>query len=135
MIQEAASFAINNAKDARAPEAYARENKKIPDYAFTLLPTDLPKRVDGNNIAVPDFSQAPDYAAVQALAAKAGLTLAYSCQAPQAGQPFRVLLQDPGAGTPVSANATVKVFGNQALPPSQYLRLNRPLIARYLGVA
>ena len=48
IIQKAASFAINNPKDAVEPVTYARTVGHQPNYAITIL-HDLPKRVDGSN--------------------------------------------------------------------------------------
>lgn len=48
MIQEAASFAIDNAKQAVEPETYAHTNKGMPNYCLTVFhPSDLPKRCEG----------------------------------------------------------------------------------------
>jgi hypothetical protein len=110
MIQDAASFAINNAKLAAEPETYARTVKGMAGYSLTVLPPDLPKRVDGSNIKVPDFSPVTDWNAMNALAANNKLTLHYVSANVSPGYHF--LSQDPAPGTPVAAGATVTVVGN-----------------------
>jgi hypothetical protein len=53
IIQQAASFAIDNAKQAVEPETYARANKGMPNYSLTVFfPSDLPKRIDGKAVQV-----------------------------------------------------------------------------------
>lgn len=43
-IADAASFAINNIKQARDPEIYMREVKGVEGFKLTALPTNLPKQ-------------------------------------------------------------------------------------------
>ena len=43
VIADAASFAIDNAKDAKSPEEFMREIKKIPNFKLTALPTNMPE--------------------------------------------------------------------------------------------
>ncbi|HVO63747.1 MAG TPA: hypothetical protein VMT53_22680 [Terriglobales bacterium] len=109
MIQNAASFAIDNAKQAVEPETYARTIKNLANYSLTVLPPDLPKRVDGSNIKVPDFSKAPDWTTLNSLANTNHLTLHYVSANPS--QPYQFVSQDPAATIPVAAGATVTVYG------------------------
>jgi len=52
IIEQAASFAIDNAKLAVEPETYARTIKAMTDYHIhVLLPSDLPPLVAGTQIA------------------------------------------------------------------------------------
>jgi hypothetical protein len=124
MIQDAASFAIDNAKDAMEPETFARTNKGLPTYAVTVLPPDLPKRVDGSDIKVPDFSKVADVAGVSALAAQTKLTLHYVSAG--TATPYRFVSQDPAPGTPVAAGATVTVVGVTPPPPVFVSRFLHP---------
>jgi hypothetical protein len=43
VIGEAASFAIDNPKEARTPEAFMREIKKMDNFTLTALPANLPR--------------------------------------------------------------------------------------------
>jgi hypothetical protein len=130
LIQQAASYAINNAKEAVEAETYARNVKGMSNYTLTVLPPDLPLRVDGSKILVPDFSTARDYPSVQTMAANAKLTLHYLCPTPAPGQPFRVLSQDPGAGSSVANGATVTVIGNLALSTNPRLLVRPNILSR-----
>jgi len=54
VIGDAASFAIDNPKDAHEPEAFLREVKGIAGFTLTALPTNMPKHTDGKSV-VPNF--------------------------------------------------------------------------------
>src|SRR6266498_1630277 len=47
VIAEAASFAINNIKDARDPETFMRQIKGVADFKLTSLPLNLPAHTGG----------------------------------------------------------------------------------------
>ena len=128
LVEQAASYAIDNPKLAVEPETFARTVKSMPSYTITVLPTDLPKRLDGSTIKVPDFSQVNDWAAMSSLAASNRLTLHYVSAGPQPNYHF--LSQDPTPGTPVAVNATVTVVGN-GVPPSTLI-LNPNLIGLHI---
>ncbi|MEU9671494.1 hypothetical protein AB0E25_39345 [Streptomyces bobili] len=44
VIEEAASFAIENLKEARDPETFMRDIRMIPGFHLTALPTNMPKQ-------------------------------------------------------------------------------------------
>jgi hypothetical protein len=116
LIEEAASFAINNAKGAVEVETYAQTVKGLKDYHLTLLPANLPKRIDGGNIVIPNFLQAAGFDQVTTIASQSRLTLHYLWQPTDPPfQPFRVLAQDPPAGAEVSPGATITVTVNRKL--------------------
>jgi hypothetical protein len=51
IVQEAASFALDNVKEAVEPETYARTKKGLPNYSLTVvLQSDLPKRIAGKEV-------------------------------------------------------------------------------------
>lgn len=54
IISEAASFAINNLKDAVEPETYMRRIKGVADFKLTSLPPNFAKHT-GGNLVVPNF--------------------------------------------------------------------------------
>jgi len=53
VIADAASFAINNIKEARDPETFMREIRGIPDFKLTALPVNLPEHTGGVVVVVP----------------------------------------------------------------------------------
>src|SRR5688572_12655792 len=53
VIADAASFAINNIKEARDPETFMREIRGIPDFKLTALPLNLPAHTGGVVVVVP----------------------------------------------------------------------------------
>jgi hypothetical protein len=54
VIAEAASFAIENAKEAKSPEDFMRKNKHVADFKLTALPANLAQHTGGNRV-VPNF--------------------------------------------------------------------------------
>jgi hypothetical protein len=123
MIQEAASFAINNAKQAVEPETYARTNKGRSNYSLTIVPpSDLPKRIAGKEvqlIKVPelvnldfrlDDRDGPVDTAQTRIAA-AGLKLSVRNTLITSPTPGRtiILVQDPPAGSFAPSGFTVAV--------------------------
>ncbi|MGC0334160.1 hypothetical protein RKD23_007150 [Streptomyces sp. SAI-170] len=44
VIEEAASFAIENVKEARDPEVFMRDIRGVPDFRLTSLPPDMPQQ-------------------------------------------------------------------------------------------
>lgn len=117
LILEAASFAIDNAKDAVEPETYAQTKKGMAGYALTMLPADLPKRIASlpPTIKTPDFSQTPLLLARQ-VAKTSGINLTAdfiqkAITIYEAGQYqlCRIQHQDPAPGTLITAGSTVHV--------------------------
>jgi hypothetical protein len=51
VIEEAASFAIENLKEARDVETYMREIRSVPDFQLTALPTNMLKQKSGGALA------------------------------------------------------------------------------------
>jgi len=135
IIAAAASFAINNVKDAKLPEDFAASQRGLAGYTLTLLPPDLPKRIDGKSIIVPDFSTAQTMNDLNSLAAKNNLTMHYMTANPQPTYTF--LRQDPAAGTPVAAGASVMVVGNgqpSSAPKNIGIFLRNPDLIQRAGV-
>jgi hypothetical protein len=52
VIADAASFAINNVKEAREPETYMAEIEHVPGFRLTALPPNLPRHT-GPVVALP----------------------------------------------------------------------------------
>ena len=126
IIEDAASYAIDNAKLAVEPETYARTVKNLTNYSLTTL-SGLPSRVDASSILVPDFSQARDWDAMNAMATKNKLTLNYVNSG--ANPTYVFVSQSPAAGTNVAIGTTVTVVG-KSQPPRPFL-----VTPMFLGVA
>ncbi|HKD23013.1 MAG TPA: hypothetical protein VKB71_13440, partial [Rhizomicrobium sp.] len=126
IIEDAASYAIDNAKLAVEPETYARTVKNLANYSLTTL-SGLPSRVDASSILVPDFSQARDWDAMNAMATKNKLTLNYVNSG--ANPTYVFVSQSPAAGTNVAVGTTVTVVG-KSQPPRPFL-----VTPMFLGVA
>jgi hypothetical protein len=124
IIESAASYAIDNAKQAVEPETYARTVKNMAGYTLTTLPP-LPKRVAGTVqfVKVPpliglDFryydqdTQTED----DVLTRLANVGLKYQVTSvPNPDHNFwdAVMTQDPPAGTIVPVGYTVKIVLGQ----------------------
>jgi hypothetical protein len=109
VISEAASFAIDNPKQALEPEPYAQQHGITKDgapYTLTLLPANLPKHTGADNVIVPDFRNVRSTGEGEKLAADNRLTLHWNEDPALAGD-WRVGSQDPPPGTPVAPNTTV----------------------------
>ena len=117
IIEQAASYAIDNAKLAVEAETYARTVKNLPNYSLTGL-SDLPGRVDASSILVPDFSQARDWNAMNSMATSNKLTLNYVSAGVSPAYAF--VSQSPAAGTNVGVGTTVTVVG-KSQPPRPFL--------------
>jgi hypothetical protein len=109
IISEAASFAIDNPKEALEAEPYAQTKKGIPGYTLTLLPTNLPTHVGANVVTVPDFRKAGNTGDAEQLAATNHLTLHW-VESPAIGAPWHVDSQDPPPGASVNAGASVTLM-------------------------
>jgi hypothetical protein len=111
VISEAASFAIDNPKQALEPEPYAQQHGITKDgapYTLTLLPANLPKHTGADNVTVPDFRKATNSGEAEKLATDNRLTLHWR-EDPAIGSPWHIDSQDPPVGASVSANTTVTV--------------------------
>ncbi len=75
IIKKAASYAMDNPKDALEPEMYARQVKGLTDYSLAVIPA-LPRHI-GPEVIVPDFRYKADMNEVNALAAANQLKLNY----------------------------------------------------------
>jgi len=109
IISEAASFAIDNPKQALEPEQYAQKNGIMKDgapYTLTLLPSPLPQHIGADNVTVPDFRRVSNSGEAEKLAADNRLTLHWN-EDPAVAAPWHVDSQDPPPGTSVTANTTV----------------------------
>jgi hypothetical protein len=71
VIADAASFAINNLKEACDPETFMRTIQNVPDFKLTALPPNLPKHTGGKlvlpNVRVPDLLSVDFFSLVDAL--------------------------------------------------------------------
>jgi hypothetical protein len=108
LIADAASFAINDPKNALFPETYAREKRGLASYALTDLPDPLPAHV-GPSVAVPDFIAVGDQPGAERLAAEKGVTLSWTHEPAADGVLWHIVRQDPPAGTPVARGAEVQL--------------------------
>jgi hypothetical protein len=128
MVQDAASFAIDNAKQAVEPETFARTIKGQGGYSLTVLPPDLPKRVDGSNIQVPDFSKVTDVGGMNSLASQNKLTLHYVSAS--ASQTYQFLSQDPAAGATVTVVGNGQPLNTMIIPTNQHILMRTITIGR-----
>jgi len=114
IVAKAASFAVDNPKDALEPEPYARTRMGQLNYTIALLPPNLPTH-SGAYVNVPDFRSAGSYSAANQLAADSRLTVHWVESAAVTG-PWHIDSQDPPLGTAVSVGATVTLVCNQHDP-------------------
>jgi hypothetical protein len=116
LIEEAASFALNNPKDAREPETFAREHKGIPDFKLTALPADLAAHTGGQMI-VPDFV-GRSFNDCHALADAAGIVIEHVF--PPLLFDLKCSEQNFAPGLQIPPLVPVKlVFVNASLPPDE----------------
>jgi hypothetical protein len=117
VIHEAASFALDNPKEAVEPETYAKTVRKpqIPDYKLTILPPDMPARRAGAPILVPDCVGLNTEEALKNLA-DLGLTAHLDYDLKTGKKENNVLEQDPAAGVPVQRGATITLKVPLVLP-------------------
>jgi len=106
IISQAASFAINNPKDALEPEEYARQKKGLANYTLTLVPANLPKLKGGESVVLPDFRPLTNESDAENLAKSKRVGIHW-VSAGQTGQAWRILSQDPPPGTPANPGSTV----------------------------
>jgi hypothetical protein len=105
LVAEAASYALEHAKDAKEPESYVRDVKQQPDYVFTVLPADLPKHT-GAEVTVPDFVRdAHSIEDAQRMAADSRLTVHWVDNGVVGD--WAVLQHDPAAGMAVAPGTTM----------------------------
>lgn len=117
VIAEAASFAIDNPKEALEPEQYAQKNGITKDgvlYTLTLLPSPLPQHNGADNVTVPDFRKATNSGEAEKLAADNRLTLHWNEDSAVAA-PWHVESQDPPPGISVTANSTITLRSTPSL--------------------
>lgn len=118
VISQAASFAIDNPKEALEPEPYAQKNgitKEGAPYILTLVPDNIPKHVGADNVIVPDFRTAKSPTDAQQLATNSRLTV-HCDEDPAIGQPWQVQSQEcppgtvcpPGVAKPAGTTITLK---------------------------
>jgi hypothetical protein len=125
VIAEAASFAIENIKEARDPEVYMREIKGVQDFKFTALPTNLPEHA-GSSLSVPNLI-GHSIESVSSELIQRGLvgnpepinrpeSLVRTMEARGQWRRNVVHAQDPPAGTPATPGASVRYTYYVALP-------------------
>lgn len=123
VIAEAASFAINHAKDARTPETFMREVKGVADFTLTALPSKLPEHAGLSLVAVPNFvGMKFDEAHLLAENAHIALShefppLLFDLRVKSQNFPPGALIPDPRAGGLVVA--VTLTFENASLPPPE----------------
>jgi hypothetical protein len=106
IISDAASFAIDNPKEALEPEPYAQTKKGLTGYTLTLLPANLPNHVGADNVIVPDFRKATNTGEAEQIAASSHLTLHW-VESPAIGAPWHIDSQDHPPGASVNAGASI----------------------------
>jgi hypothetical protein len=130
VIADAASFAIDNPKEARAPEDFMRQIKGVADFTLTALPANLPSHVGVVTTAPKVQVQVPDVlTGVKRVPGMAHVFIR------RAGLRFEdlgpltimdgpkvlkgeVVSQDPAAGVIVDADSVVRLgIGNYADRP------------------
>jgi hypothetical protein len=115
-IADAASFAIDNPKEARTPETFMREIKGVPDFTLTLLPNDLAQHTGGNRV-VPNFI-GMRFDDAHVLAESAGIIIEH--RFPPLLFDLRVSDQNFTAGLQIPPTVSVILtFENASLPPPE----------------
>jgi hypothetical protein len=110
IIASAASFAIENPKDALEPEDYARQKKGLAGYTLTQIPANIPKLKDGVPVTVPDFRPL-SYQDASSVASSKQLSLQWVTVG-DPNQPWHISSQDPPPGAQVNPGATVTLAAN-----------------------
>jgi hypothetical protein len=139
VISDAASFAIDNPQEARAPEAFMREINGVADFALTALPANMPAHV-----GPPALPATPPKRQVQV----PDLVGSKSLRIPQVGHAIllqrglqfkdsgpleirdgervlkgHVVSQEPAAGMTVDEGTVVLLGIGDYQPPKKFLKL------------
>jgi hypothetical protein len=112
IIAQAASFAIDNPKEALDPESFGRNKNGLAAYALTILPPNMPNH-RGATVTIPNFRSLNSQSAAEKLAADNHLTIHW-VESASVGQPWHIDSQDPPPNTPVSLGATVTLVCTQS---------------------
>ncbi|MFH8371742.1 hypothetical protein [Streptomyces sp. NPDC018031] len=123
VIEDAASYAIENLKEARDPETYMRDVRKVPDFRLTYLPANMPKQTGARpTVVIPQWGYlrvAQNGAEPHIVwpqeripsATEIGLTIDVVEWAPTRSIDFHdaIFSTDPPAGAKVPVGTTVKI--------------------------
>jgi hypothetical protein len=107
IISQAASYALDHARDAREPETFAREIKQLPNYRLTVMPTDMPRLKGGDGKVAPNVLGLSRDEAFRAIRAQGLIARQITVNA---GFNNRAFAQRPHAGAPVSIDQRVRFW-------------------------